>query len=423
MTNSKRDSKGRILRNGEAQRKDGRYMFRYTDAEGTRRTLYSWRLVDTDKTPDNGRPCVALRDMEKEVLRDIDDGIKSHEAKRTTVNDLFDRFIKDRQDLRVSTRSNYICLYNAHIRNGLGRKSLSCAKPSDIRKLYMSLAVDKGMARRSIESINAILLQIFNNAVMDNVMRTNPAQGVLAAMKNVGGESRHRRALTEEEQAAFIEYVYRSDRYCRLAPLFTVLLGTGMRIGEALGLQWSSCDFKKNLITVDHTIAYKKNDEGVFGYIVSEPKTKAGNRTIPMLSDVRKVLLEERENRPPHSGNFSVGKYSDFIFLNSKGKVYSNSYIYDAIQSIVTDYNKEEAVSAKIEKRDPLFLPKISAHIFRHTFCTRLCENKTDIQDIKVIQDVMGHKNIGVTMDVYNDIFESRKTKSFQDIDGLIKLA
>lgn len=423
MTNNKRDSKGRVLRNGEAQRKDGRYMFRYTDAGGERRTLYSWRLVNTDKIPACGKPCPALRDMEKEVLRDIDDGIKTHEARHVTVNELFDRFIEDRKDLRVSTRANYICLYNTHIRHGLGEKTLYNVKSSDIRRLYMSLSTDKGMARRSIESINAILLQIFNNAVMDNIIRTNPAFGILAAMKNVGSEPKPRRALTEEEQAAFIEYAYSSEKYCRLAPLFTVLLGTGMRIGEALGLQWSSCDFEKNLITVDHTIAYKQNDKGVFGYIVSEPKTKAGNRTIPMLSDVRNALLEERRNRFPFRKKFSVGKYKDFIFLNGNGKVYSNSYIYDAIQGIVADYNKEEAISSKREKRKPLFLPKISAHIFRHTFCTRLCENKTDIQDIKVIQDVMGHKNIRVTMDVYNDVVESRKVKSFQDIDGLIKLA
>lgn len=423
MNTAKKDSRGRVLRSGEAQREDGRYMYRYTDSGGTRRTVYSWRLVSTDKLPPGKAECKALRDMEKTIRRDLEDGIKSYEAGGTCVNDLFDSFMELRQDLRPATRANYVCLYNKHVRDGFGIKCMNNIKPTDVKKFYLSLGKEKGLARSTIEKLNAILLQLFNNAVMDGLLRTNPASNVLPTLKDFAREKRRRAAMTEEEQEAFLRYVKNSDTYMRLAPLFIVLLGTGMRIGEALGLQWSSCDFDKNLITVDHTIAYKMDEDGTFRYLIGKPKTKAGARTIPMLSDVRRALLEEKVRSKPSKESFCVDGYTDFIFLNNNGKVFSNSYIYDAIQSIVTDYNREEAFAAAHEKRQPLLLPKLSAHIFRHTFCTRLCENKTDIQDIKIIQDVMGHKNIRVTMDIYNDVSQARKVKSFQDLEGRIKLA
>ena len=87
--------------------------------------------------------------------------------------------------------------------------------------------------------------------------------------------------------------------------------------------------------------------------------------------------------------------YSDFVFLNNNGQVYTQSFVYDTIQGITTSYNKEEYAKALEEKREPCYLPKISAHILRHTFCTRMCEQNINI---KVLQDVMGHRNIAVSI-------------------------
>ena len=227
-------------------------------------------------------------------------------------------------------------------------------------------------------------------------------------------------ALTEEEQTRLIEFIYQSKTYCRLGPLFTVLLGTGMRIGEALGLRWCDCDFKKELISVNHTIIYRPSETSGYKYRISEPKTKAGLRVIPMLSDVKKALLsEKRKRRRPDSEPFSIGEYTGFIFLNSKGKVFTPAYVFDSIQHITSTYNREEYFKAQEENREPVYLPKFSAHILRHTFCTRLCENE---RNLKIIQDVMGHRNIRTTMDVYNEATESKKLESFSSLDGKIKL-
>lgn len=93
MSEKRRDSKGRVLRNGESQRSDGKYMFRYTDGTGERHTVYSWKLVSTDKLKEGQRDSQALRDMEKRILKDLDDSIKTRDAEHTTVDDLFDQFM------------------------------------------------------------------------------------------------------------------------------------------------------------------------------------------------------------------------------------------------------------------------------------------------------------------------------------------
>lgn len=400
------------------QRADGLYMFRYNDAEGNRKTVYSWKLVSTDKAPDGKRCVTALRDLEKQINKDIEDGIRTGDANAITVNTLFKSFMELRTDLRETTRCNYICLYDKHVREELGWKKIRNVKFTDIQKLYMHMVQDLGLKASTVQSVHSILYQMFESAVMDNLVRINPTANVLKSLrKMLGVEQEKRHALTEDEQTKLITYIYQSRLYKRWGPLFTVLLGTGMRIGEALGLRWCDCDFEKNLISVNHTLIYRPSETSGYEYRISEPKTKAGLRVIPMLSDVKSVLLQEKKKQ--RRSSFSIGNYTGFIFLNNNGKVFTPGAVFDVIQSITSTYNREEYFAAAQEDREPCYLPKFSAHILRHTFCTRLCENE---KDLKVIQDVMGHRNIRTTMEVYNEATEDRKLKSFRDLDGKFRV-
>lgn len=423
MSEKRKDSKGRNLRNGEVQRSDGKYMFRYTDNDGKRQTVYSWKLVATDKVPDGKRCTEALRDMEKQIQRDLDDDIRTSEANAITVNSLFDSFMELRSDLKESTRCNYICLYNKHIRDTIGHKKLKSVKFTDIQKLYVDMVQEQGLKISTVQSVHSIVYQMFDSAVMDNVIRTNPTANVLKSLKKMfNAEQQKRHALTEEEQARFIDFVYHSRTYGRWGQLFTVLLGTGMRIGEALGLRWCDCDFEKNTISVNHTLLYKESENGDgYAYRISEPKTTAGKRIIPMFSAVKNALKEEyAKPRHPENKPFVVDGYTDFIFLNNSGKVFTPGAVHDAIQNITAIYNREEYFLAEEENREPCYLPQFSAHILRHTFCTRLCENESNV---KIIQDVMGHRNITTTMDIYNEATESKKLISFGNLEGKIKLS
>ena len=421
MAEKRKDSKGRILRTGEVQRADGKYMYRYTDAEGVRQTLYSWKLVETDRLPDGKKDGPALRTMVQKLNKDLEDGIEPGAAKDITLNAQFRTFMDSRKDLKENTRCNYLCLYETHVQDSIGKYRISAIRYSDLWKFYLGLVQEKKLKISTVRSINTLIWQSLDFAVKDSILRKNPADSVMRdLMKKTKIETGHRSALTVAQQKRFLDYLAKSRTYRRYANLFIVLLGTGLRIGEALGLRWCDVDFKHNIIRVDHSLSYKDTEKGGYEYHINPTKTLSSIRTIPMFDDVKKALQrEKREKKNPTCEPFVVDGYSGFIFLNANGRAYTPATIHDKIHAIVLDYNHEETARARAEHRDPVLIPKISAHILRHTFCTRMCETDTKI---KVIQDVMGHKNIRTTMDVYNEATAEEKQKNFEAIEGRIYL-
>jgi len=362
----------------------------------------------------------SLREMIQDIERDLKDGLIISTAANTTLNDMFEVYIAIRKDLKATTRYNYTFLYDKHIRNTLGTALLNQLRYTQIQKVYIKL--NETLHYTTIQKLHCIIYQSLELAVRDNLLRSNPASNALSTLRNMSKrESKKRHALTEDQQASFVEYVYASSKYNRWATLITVLLGTGLRIGEALGLRWCDCDFKNNTITIDHTLVYKPTDTNKkYSYQITTPKTRAGIREIPMFLAVRGALLKEKENKDRPKSKFSIGKYTDFIFLNKNGKVFTPSFVFETLKNIVYDYNKDEILLAKQEGREPKCLPPFSAHNLRHTFCTRMCENESNM---KLIQDVMGHKNIRTTMDVYNEATADKKQASFEKIEGKFKLA
>ena len=177
----------------------------------------------------------------------------------------------------------------------------------------------------------------------------------------------------------------------------------------------------EGIIYVTHTIMYKRCEDGNYRYRISSPKTEAGNREIPMLEDVKAALLREKDKSTKNTKKgFAVDGFSDFVFLNNNGRVYTQSFIYDSIQRIITSYNKEEFAKSIKENRQPNYLPKISAHTLRHTFCTRLCENNVNL---KVLQDIMGHRNIRTTMETYAKAMKDKKVEEMQLLNGVFKIS
>ena len=154
---------------------------------------------------------------------------------------------------------------------------------------------------------------------------------------------------------------------------------------------------------------------------ITTPKSKSGERIIPMLSEVRKALQQERLNQMKTGFNKTViDGYSGFVFQNRFGGCLSAHSVNRAIESISNSYNRKEMELAEKEKREPELLPHFSAHNLRHTFCTRFCENETNL---KVIQEIMGHADITTTMNVYNEATKEKKVESFANLEGKIKIS
>lgn len=418
----RRDTKNRLLNKGEYQKSDGRYMYRYVDSKGNSRFVYSWMLTQTDRPPKGKHSDKCLREMEKDISKDLQDEIDTFKARKMTLNSFYEDYIAQKHELKTSTRRNYKYMYKKYVWDSLGRMKLPDIKYSDIKKFYNHLIHDLGFKPNSMEIIHTILHPIFTTAVRDGYIRVNPSDGVMAEIKKSHDwEKPKRHALTEAEQNAFVEYIKTHSIYAHWLPLFTVLLGTGCRVGEVVGLTWDDCDFQNGIININHSLIYRPDEiTGKCGFYISTPKTKAGEREIPMFEAVKKVLLEERSRQTSEGYNQSViDGYSGFIFVNRFNEVLSPHCINRAINRITRDYNVEESELAERQEREPLLLPHFSVHNLRHTFCTRMCENETNI---KIIQEIMGHADITTTMDVYNEATRDKKKESFASLEGKIKI-
>lgn len=420
MSEKRRDSKNRILQNGESQRKDGKYEFKYVDVNGTRRSAYSWKLVATDKVPEGKRCELSLREMEKQIRRDLEDGISTHTANSITLNELFDTYMSTKE-LKQSTRTNYMYMYKNYVSNVIGKRRIGSIKYSDIKKFYNSLILEKKFKPNSMEIINTILHPVFTMAVRDGYIRTNPSDGVMAEIKKSHNwEKPKRHALTEEQQALFIDFLAESKTYNHWLPLMTVFLGTGCRVGELIGLTWDDCDFTEGIITINHNLVYRQQDSGKCEMHITTPKTESGKRIVPMFEAVRKALLQEKKEQMRNGFNSTIiDGYSGFVFTNRCGYVHNPQTINRAIKRIYTACNEQEIERAKKEHRQPILIPHFSVHNLRHTFCTRFCENETDL---KIIQEIMGHSDITTTMNIYNEATKERKQESFARLEGKIKI-
>lgn len=413
MSNRK-DSKGYVLRTGETQRNNGTYCYSYRGTDRKRHYIYARTLAE-------------LRLKEQDLKRDYDAGLDPIKASKVTINDAIDRYLRDKRDIKDTTLNNYIYTYEHFIKGRIGKMRLSEVRYSDIKGFYQKLILDEGISPSVVENIHTILHPAFNLTVRDHLIRDNPTEGVMAEIKksklwNTG----KRQALTIPQQRLFMNYLRSNKDYMGWVPVITILLGTGMRIGECLGLRWEDVDFEKRIISVNHnlvTLRPNSKKEGVERNNwkqIQTPKTKAGIREIPMIEDVFQAFIEEYEiQKCLGFCKEEIGEYKNFIFSNSENSVLTANEVNRAIHRLVKAFNKEETARAKKEGREPELMVDFSCHVLRHTFCTRFCENETNL---KVIQDIMGHADITTTMQIYAEATKEKKQEIMANLEGKIIL-
>ena len=393
------------LRKGESQRADGMYDYRWSTPDGKRHAIYASTLE-------------ALREKEEQIIIDKRDGIKT-EIRLITVNDVFELWCDLKRGLKDNTFQNYKYMYNMFVRPTFGKLRIASVKKSDVKRFYNRMADEKILKIATIDNVHTVLHQVFNFAVDDGYIRINPTDNMLKELKQSHNfEVEKRKALTVAEQKLFIDFIKNHPKYNHWYPVFAVMLGTGMRVGETVGLRWCDIDLDEGIIDVNHTLVYY-NHGGYKGctFSVNTPKTKAGERTIPMLDDAKQAFLMEKENQEL-SGvtcKATVDCYTDFIFVNRYGDVQHQGTLNKAICRIIRDCNDEVLLKGE---EDPVLLPPFSCHSLRHTFTTRLCESGINV---KVIQDVLGHADISTTMDIYCDVTKDLKQREFTSLGDYFK--
>lgn len=390
----RKDNKRRVLKEGEYQRSSGTYEFKWRDKRGNRHSISAVTLEE-------------LRGKELDVLRDVLDGVKV-DKNNLTVNDMYNSWIQLKRGLKENTFSNYKYMYKMFVEPDFGKNRITDLKRSDVRGFYNFLAEEKHVQINTIDSIHTVLHQVLEIAVEDDYLRYNPSDNALKELKKaVNFEVEKRRALTVSEQEIFEAFLRKKGQYHRWYPVFTVMLWTGMRVGEITGLRWCDIDLEEGSINVNHTLVYfDKRAEERCTFAINTTKTKAGERSIPMLPKVKEAFLMEKEYQRECGvkSESVVDGYRDFIFVNRFGNVQHQGTLNKALRRIIRDCNFE--ILDKNKQNDVIILPKFSNHSLRHTFTTRMCEAGVNI---KAMQEILGHADAETTMDIYAEATKELK--------------
>lgn len=357
---------GRQLGEGITQRKDGRYVGRFTNRFGKRESVYGNTIIDVK---------VALQKAQEED-RDLLNVVN----KNITLNEWYTKCITlFKKHCRDTTLRTYDVIYQK-VKPYLGRMKLS-----EINAIQVQDALNRLKSDKSRKDCKALLTDIFKFAISSDLLVKNPTLKVITKID--GTEPKERIVLSDEQVKLFLERTKATSRNTN--QIVTVALNTGMRCGEILGLCWDCVDFEEKTISVRRTLAYLPNDGVNAIYELHDPKTKSGIRKIPMLPMIEKVLRERYERYLDESNLSNKNNKMDLVFTSVTGNPLHERNIRTSIWYWIKVINKEAGKEV---------LPYFTMHNLRHTFATNCIEKG---MSPKTLQSLLGHKDITTTMNLY----------------------
>lgn len=379
---TRKDMKGRILRRGESQRKDGRYCFKYVDARGKTRSVYSWTLTTHDFTPKRKRSGPCLRELEQRIQRDLFDNVA---PENMTVLELATKYTETKTAVRPTTRTGYKTVLNFLADNEFGGRRISGITTLDAKEWLISLQRDHGKRYSSIHTIRGVLRPAFQLAEEDDLIRRNPFNFELATI--LVNDQVAREALTPKQERRFLDFVRSDSHYSRYYDAFYILLNTGLRISEFCGLTAGDIDFERGSVCVSKQLQRSSD----MRYYIERPKTSSGVRYVPMSVGVAECFRRVVANRPKPPIEPVVDGVSGFLFLDKNQMPRVALHWEKYFQYAVAKHNR-------IYKDE---LPKITPHVCRHTFCSKMARKGMDPVKLKY---VMGHSDIDVTYNTYTHL-------------------
>lgn len=397
-TEKRRDRKGRILKNGESERADGRYAYVYTDYSGKQNFIYSWKLEPTDPLPKGKRKCLSLREKERKILKQIESGLRYNEA-QVTVMELVEKYISLKTGVKSSTRAGYGTVINVlKEETAFSDKMITDIKISDAKEFLIYLQDIKGKGYSSIHSIRGVLRPAFQMAVDDDLLPKNPFEFQLVSV--IVDDSKTREALTKKQENSFLEFIKHSKEYKKYYEGMYILFNTGLRISEFVGLTTKDIDMENKTINVDHQLQRNMHMEYE---IVDSTKTKYGMRTLPMTEEVYECFRTIMDNRPKPKKEPSIKGYKGFLYL-------------DKNEMPVVALHWEKHFEYATKRYNSLFkeeLPPVTPHVCRHTYCTNMAKKG---MNPKALQYLMGHSDISITLNIYTHLKYDDAKKEWDNI-------
>lgn len=383
MSEKRRDNRNRILRSGESQRPDGRYMYKYIDGYGQIKYVYSWRLDKNDRTPSGRKRELSLREKEKQIEADLFDQIVPRGGEMTVL-DLVRKYVSLKTGIRHNTEANYNFVIHILEKEDFGRKRIDTVKLSDAKAWLIKLQKD-GRGYSSIKTVRGVIRPAFQMALDDDYIRKNPFEFQLATV--VVNDSVTREAITRKQERIFLEFIKSDSHFSRYYDGIYILFHTGLRISEFVGLTISDIDLESRKINVDHQLQRDRS----MNYIIEDTKTSSGTRLVPMMDDVYDCFKHILAVRPKPKVEPMIDGYTGFLFLDKNGMPMVALHWEKYFQHILEKYNSIYKVQ----------LPKITPHVCRHTFCSNMAKSG---MNPKTLQYIMGHSDIGVTLNTYTHL-------------------
>ena len=363
----RRDSKHRVLRAGESMRADGKYQFKYHIA-GKPHFVYSWKLEPTDKLPAGKKPCLSLRELEKQIGYDLESQLDPMK-RNITVNELVERYLSTKTGAKHSTVANY-----NFVKNILKKEEFSEAKMQSDGKGYST-----------VKSVRGVLRPAFQMAVDDDILNKNPFEFQLAGV--VVNDSHTRTAITREQMRQFLKFVHDDNCYCKYYEVVYILFHTGMRISEFCGLTLKDIDLKNRIVNIDHQLQRTSDMQ----YVIESTKTNAGTRKLPITEEVVKCFQAIIEDREPQQREKMIDGYAGFLF-------------YDKDNNPLVAMHWEHRFNHMVQRYNDIYriqIPNITPHVCRHTYCSNMAKSG---MNPKTLQYLMGHSDIGVTLNTYTHL-------------------
>ena len=378
----RRDSRHRVLRRGESLRPDGKYMYKYI-VDGKPHFVTSWRLEPTDKQPVGTKPTLSLREMEKELGRDLESQMDPL-CRKMTVRECVKRYLATKTGVRPNTRTGYRFVCNLMEKEEFYDRTIHSIRVSDAKLFLIKLQQD-GKGHSTIKTIRGVLKPAFQMAVDDDILVKNPFQFELGGL--LVNDAVKREAITKEQMRKFLKFVHDDNVYCKYYEAVYILFHTGMRISEFCGLTLKDLDMEKRIINIDHQL--QRDSHSV--YHIQQTKTNAGTRKIPMTEEVFHMFQAIIEDRTPPQQEKIIDGYCGFLYYDSNGHPLTALHWEHHFNLMVRRYNDIYRIQ----------MPNITPHICRHTYCSNMAKAG---MNPKTLQYLMGHSDISVTMNTYTHL-------------------
>lgn len=319
-----------------------------------------------------------------------------------TLDEWFLVWLRDYKQLTVKkgTIENYRRNYRSYVQKYLGDRKVTEIKGEQIQKMFNYLIL-QGYAVSTLYVSKGLLSGMFKQLIKDDVLVKNPVQFVEFPRQS---RKKERRVMSQEEQTIFMEYA-KGSLY---EDIYLLALATGMRIGEICALRWSDIDFSNQRLTVNGTLKQFKDT----GFYIDTPKSVTSRRIVPLLPLVCKMLKRRKREQVGTVMRSDKGKtqWKDLVFLNPReghGPVRKRTIAYD-MDAIVKRINEDRREQCKKKRQCPEIFQRVSPHALRHTFATRALENGIPP---KVVQEILGHSSITITLDLYTHVLDKTKNE------------